>query len=42
MKEEYTNQHRRWYDKDPVLSQAVRTLEETDDETQIKIALNRR
>ena len=40
MKEEYTNQHRRWHDKDPVLSQAVRTLEETDDETQIKIALN--
>ena len=40
MKEEYTNQHRRWYDKDPVLSQAVRTLEETDDETQIRIALN--
>ena len=28
MKEEYTNQHRRWYDKDPVLSQAVKTLEE--------------
>ena len=26
MKEEYTNQHRRWYDKDPVLSQAVSTL----------------
>lgn len=40
MKEEYSNQHRRWYDKDPVLSQAVQTLEETDDETQIKIALN--
>lgn len=40
MKEEYTNQHRRWYDKDPVLSQAVRTLEQSDDETQIKIALN--
>jgi len=40
MKEEYTNQHRRWYDKDPVLSQAVHTLEHTDDETQIKIALN--
>lgn len=40
MKEEYTNQHRRWYDKDPVLSQAVRTLEETSDETQIRIALN--
>lgn len=40
MKEEYTNQHRRWYDRDPVLSQAVKTLEETDDETQIRIALN--
>ena len=40
MKEEYTNKHRRWYDKDPVLSQAVKTLEETDDETQIRIALN--
>ncbi len=40
MKEEYTNQHRRWYDKDPVLSQAVKTLEESDDETQIRIALN--
>ncbi len=40
MKEEYSNQQRRWYDKDPVLSQAVKTLEETDDETQIKIALN--
>ncbi len=40
MKEEYTNQHRRWYDKDPVLSQAVNTLEKSDDETQIRIALN--
>ena len=40
MKEEYSNQHRRWYDKDPVLSEAVRTLEETDDQTQIRIALN--
>ena len=40
MKEEYTNQQRRWYDKDPVLSQAVSTLEQTDDETQIRIALN--
>lgn len=40
MKEEYSNHYRRWYDKDPVLSQAVRTLEETDDETQIRIALN--
>ena len=40
MKEEYTNQQRRWYDKDPVLSQAVHTLEMSDDETQIRIALN--
>jgi hypothetical protein len=40
MKEEYSHQHRRWYDKDPVLSQAVSTLEHSDDETQIKIALN--
>lgn len=40
MKEEYTNQYRRWYDKDPVVSQAVHTLEISDDETQIKIALN--
>ena len=40
MKEEYTNHQRRWYDKDPVLSEAVHTLEHTDDETQIKIALN--
>lgn len=40
MKEEYSNQHRRWYDKDPVLSQAVETLEHSDDETQIRIALN--
>ena len=40
MKEEYSPQHRRWYDKDPVLSEAVRTLEETDDQTQIRVALN--
>lgn len=40
MKEEYSQQHRRWYDKDPVLSEAVRTLEETDDQTQIIVALN--
>ena len=40
MKEEYSNQYRRWYDKDPVLSEAVSTLEHSDDETQIKIALN--
>ena len=40
MKEQYSNQHRRWYDKDPVLSQAISTLEHSDDETQIKVALN--
>ena len=40
MKEEYSNQHRRWYDKDPVLSQAMSTLEHSDDDTQIRIALN--
>lgn len=40
MKEEYSNRQRRWYDKDPVLSQAIATLEQSDDETQIKIALN--
>lgn len=40
MKEEYSNQYRRWYDKDPVLSEAVKTLEETDDQTQIRVALN--
>ena len=40
MKEEYSNQRRRWYDKDPVLSQAIETLEHSDDETQIRIALN--
>ena len=40
MKEEYTNHQRRWYDKDPVLSEAVHTLEQSNDETQIRIALN--
>lgn len=40
MKEEYSNSARRWYDKDPVLSSAMRTLEQSDDETQIKISLN--
>jgi len=40
MKEEYSNQHRRWYDKDPVLSQAVETLEHSGDETQIRIPVN--
>lgn len=40
MKEVYSNEQRRWYDKDPILSNAVNTLEHTDDETQIRIALN--
>lgn len=40
MKEEFTTSARRWYDRDPVLSSAMKTLEESDDETQIKIALN--
>lgn len=40
MKEEYSSSFRRWYDKDPVLSSAMRTLEKSDDETQIKISLN--
>ena len=40
MKEEFTTNARRWYDKDSVLSSAMKTLEESDDETQIKIALN--
>lgn len=38
--EDYTQKFRRWYDKDPVLSSAMKTLEDSDDETQIKIALN--
>ena len=40
MKEEFSTNARRWYDKDPILSSAMNTLEESDDETQIKIALN--
>lgn len=40
MKEEYSNQYRRWYDKDPILQRSMQTLENSDDETQIKIALN--
>lgn len=40
MREEYNPSFRRWYDKDPVLSSAMKTLEESDDETQIKISLN--
>jgi hypothetical protein len=40
MKEEFSTNTRRWYDRDPILSSAMKTLEESDDETQIKIALN--
>lgn len=40
MKEEYSPSFRRWYDKDPVLSSAMRTLEQTDDDAQIKVSLN--
>lgn len=40
MKEEFSTSARRWYDKDPVLSSAMKTLEESNDDTQIKIALN--
>lgn len=39
MREEYYDK-RRWYDRDPLLSRSMKTLEETDDETQIKVALN--
>ena len=40
MKEEFTTDTRRWYDKDPVLSSAMKTLEQSDDDAQIKVALN--
>ena len=40
MKEDYTDKQRRWYDKDPILSRSMKTLEASDDETQIKVALN--
>lgn len=32
--------NRRWYDKDPILSKAMRILETTDDKFQLKIAIN--
>lgn len=31
---------RRWYDKDPILSKSMRILSTTDDEFQIKMAIN--
>jgi len=40
MREEYSENIRRWYDKDPVLSRSMKILENSDDETQIKVALN--
>ncbi len=40
MTEEFNNRQRRWYDKDPILSRSMKTLEASDDETQIKVALN--
>lgn len=40
MREEYSGKNRRWYDKDPILSRSMKTLEASDDETQIKVALN--
>ena len=40
MREEYSENYRRWYDKDPILSKSMQTLRESDDETQIKVALN--
>ena len=40
MREEYSNRYRRWYDRDPILQRSMQTLENSDDESQIKIALN--
>ena len=40
MKEEYSKNYRRWYDKDPILSRSMAILEQSSDEEQIKIALN--
>ncbi|MBE7705340.1 MAG: hypothetical protein E7Z90_05970 [Cyanobacteria bacterium SIG29] len=40
MREDFNNKQRRWYDKDPILSRSMKTLEASDDETQIKVALN--
>lgn len=40
MKEEYSSSYRRWYDKDPILSSAMDTLEKSDDGQQIKVAMN--
>ena len=34
------NNYRRWYDKDPILSKAMKILETSDDKFQIQVALN--
>lgn len=34
------DQARRWYDKDPILSKAMRILETSDDKLQIQVAIN--
>ena len=31
MKEEYSHEYRRWYDKDPILSKSMSTLEKSGD-----------
>lgn len=31
---------RRWYDKDPILSKAMKILETTEDKLQLKVAIN--
>lgn len=40
MRDEYSKKIRRWYDKDPILSRSMETLEHSDDATQIQVALN--
>ncbi len=40
MSYDFNEKNRRWYDKDPILSRSMKTLEASDDETQIKVALN--
>ncbi len=37
---EESNKNRRWYDKDPILSKAMKILETSDDKFQIQIAIN--
>ena len=38
MKEEYSNQRRRWYDKDPILKEALELLRLQTDETKAEAA----